>query len=452
VKLEIWRPGDVGPSYSTDDPGSTLQIISGSVTYDKSQEQRSQLQVQLVDPTGLMIPQTNEDLLTPWGNEIRAYRGIQYPDGTRDYVLLGVFRISQNQIAEAQGVPTMSITAYDRSWSISRNVNLYQWPGTSSEQMAAYGGVSGLSNQEALKYSYANLIQVICSQFWPRVQFTGTAAEWTNLQNDPPFINSDGTVDGGVITSALQGFSPGTDMYAQARQYAQACGCDLFMTRDGVLEFYRDPSFNAMSAYVTPIPVWSFVEGETAMFDQVTRTLSDSVAYNAVLVTGAGSSNAEPLTSTTGPLDAGNQGPDSSYPTAWPVIDNDPESPTYYGPVQTKANSVLTSGAASAFVPPNPPVGTYGSVPQVITNNLLVSQVQVNDFARLQLVTNLGSMTGCTIPSLAVVPNIEVDDIVAVQRNRIGLPLELFIVQQHVVPLTPTQQGSLTLRQKRNLR
>jgi hypothetical protein len=432
IKLEVWTPTSDGPVYSTDTPGNTLRIISGTVTLDKSQAQRSQLSVQLVDPTGTMVPKTNTDLLTPWGNEIRAYRGIRYSDGTVEYVLLGTFRISKNQITESQGVPTMSITGYDRSRNISRNVPFVYWPPSFPESI----------QKAILGKSFANLIRVICSDRWPPCQFDDTVERWEALQNDPPH-EENGILVGGVVPDGtnfngvgMQAFSEGTDMWAQARQYAQAVGCDLFFTRDGVCKFYRDPSFNAMSAHVTPIPVWSFVEGETAMFDQVTRTLDDSAAYNAVLVYGEGSTQAGTLTSTTGPVG-----------TAWPVVDNDPTSPTYYGP---GGGSDFSEGD-NPLAQPAPSIGPYGSVPHIVTNNLLVSNTMVNDFAKLQLIIDLGSQTSCSIPSVAVNPAIEVDDIIEVQRQRLGLPPTLFIVSAHTIPLTPAQQGQLTLRQRRAL-
>jgi hypothetical protein len=40
-----------------------------------------------------LVPDNDFDLLTPFGNELRLFRGIQFDDGSVEYVPLGVFVI-----------------------------------------------------------------------------------------------------------------------------------------------------------------------------------------------------------------------------------------------------------------------------------------------------------------------------------------------------------------------
>jgi hypothetical protein len=416
VKMEIWQAGQQAASYVVEQidnqlaqtsttPG--LVITDGSVTMDKDQDQRFQCTVTCVSPDGSMIPGVKNNLLTPWGNEIRLYRGVFYPE-TQDaeYVPLGIFRMSSVDIKEQQGTPTITITGYDRSRNIARNVVPYYWP--------------DLATQNAILFkSWANMIQVALADRWSKVQFNDTAANWQALVNDPTFS---------VIGAAFQSFSEGTDLFDQMRQYAMAAGCELFFYRDGICYFRRDPNFSnhAAGPYV---PVLTLQEGATATFDQMERTLDDAGVYNQVIVIGGGT--------TLGGV------PLFTYPpNGTPAIDNDPTSKTYIGVPSTDAdgNPVYTGGSP------------FGVVTHVVNNNLLTTIQQCQDFAQLQLIVDLGSEEGVQVPSMMVNPCLDVDDIIDVIRTRLGLVGKFgYIVNQAVVPLMAGSPMTLTLKEKKQL-
>ena len=297
VRIEFWAPGGSAPLYVLNQindtpttPTPSLVLTDGSVTMDKGSDQRSQVTATFVSPDGSMIPMEGTDPITPWGNEMRVFRGVYYPvTGTSELVPLGSFLINRVNIKDEAGV-TMDVTGYDRSRNISRNVVPYYWPDFPTQQLV-------------LNKPWATLIQVALASAWPAVQFNDSAANWANLQNDP--VN-------GAVPNMLQSFGQGTDLWNQMRQYAAAAGCDLFFTRDGICKMYRDPNFNNMAASNTSasLSVASFIEGSTATFEKVDRTLDDSAAYNYVVVYGSGDILSVPL---------------FNYPpNGTPVVDNDP--------------------------------------------------------------------------------------------------------------------------------
>lgn len=101
-----------------------LDVESGSVNVSTRSAVRRTCDVTLkVDraDNGL-VPSSAFDLLTPFGNELRLYRGVQFSDGSRELVPLGVFVITQVQIEEAVDGITIQVSGADRSIKVSRNV------------------------------------------------------------------------------------------------------------------------------------------------------------------------------------------------------------------------------------------------------------------------------------------------------------------------------------------
>lgn len=92
-------------------------VETGAVTLDSSAAIRGRCDLTIVDD-GLrdLIPTTPQDMLAPYGNEIRLARGIRYPDGTAEAVELGVFRMRQVNPEDSGASSTIQITGLDR-WS-----------------------------------------------------------------------------------------------------------------------------------------------------------------------------------------------------------------------------------------------------------------------------------------------------------------------------------------------
>ena len=215
VKVEVWTPSSLAPVLTiewlnNEQPPWALQpsaiLTDGAVTYDKQSDQRSSFTMTIVSPDGTLIPRKATDAFTPWGNEVRLFRGVFWPiTGAKEYVPLGRFRISTVDINDEKGVPTMTITGADRSLNISRNVVPFYWPDINTQKLI-------------LGNSWAHMIQVMCSDRWPYVQFDTTKGGigptssasyntgWTSYQNDP--VN-------GMIPNFLSSFGEGTDLWSQ---------------------------------------------------------------------------------------------------------------------------------------------------------------------------------------------------------------------------------------------
>jgi hypothetical protein len=448
VKMEIWDTGGCIYTIETledqDDAPNIARIVDGSITQDKRSDIRQQCSVKIIDPSGKLIPQGNEGDLTPWGNEIRLYIGIAYPEPgatlsnnqpvtegavygggdygtdsyggdpvniptltgtiglTTEYVQMGVFRISKVAINETKGAPTLTVTGYDRSRNVSRNVVQLYWP-TNGEYQA-------LENQ-----SFAFGIQHMIKDRYPAAVCDASIATWTSYQNDQTAI----------FPKIPQTQTQGTDLWSIAKQYAQAVGCDLFVNRQGVFQMYRDPSFANTSGPYSPAPVAAFTEGVNATFQEIERDLDDSVAYNMVIVFGEGTTL------------------EGSFASV-PAVDSDPLSPTYFGPAPTQTialgNQILS-------------VGRYGCVPNIVTSNVLVTQAQIDDYAQLLLRIAIGNQQAVQIPSLACNPCLDVDDLITVTRLRDGVANNdiTYIIDSVTFPLSPTGTMQFKLREKRNL-
>jgi hypothetical protein len=425
--FEIWKPGVTnGPAYTSVDNGDSCVIIDGNITLTKGQDQRGQCSLTLATPDGSLVPTTGTSPLTPWGNEIRIFSGLSYPDGTTEYVPMGCYRINQVEIIEANGAIQITVNGYDRSRNVSRNVVQYLWP--SGSLQATY-----ISLTAAGPLTWPQMIQTALQDRWSNITFNDTWQNWIAQEN-----NQVDTVF--LANGALPGpFSEGSDIWDEMRQYAQAAGCDMWFDRVGECVLKSDPVLTFFSA-LPPSPVVTFVEGVNAQFDQLQRNLDDATAFNRVVIYGAGDILGVSLSSYVyfGSIDA-----TTGVSTGILADDNDPNSPTYIGTVDMNPAN-LTYGQV---ISPGP----YGVVSNIVTNNLLTSQNQVNNFATLTIRQNIGSGENVIINSMLTDPRIEVDDCVTVTRDRDGLIDVAYLVQSVTIPLSMKSAMQMTLREKRNL-
>lgn len=88
---------------------------SGSVTLDAGAAIRGRLELEIVDDgTRDLIPRTMFDRMTPYGTELRVSRGVRFPDGTAEAVMLGVFRVREVNVEDAGSELSMRVTGLDR--------------------------------------------------------------------------------------------------------------------------------------------------------------------------------------------------------------------------------------------------------------------------------------------------------------------------------------------------
>lgn len=366
IRVEVWRSGEYL---------RTLEIVDGSIDIDARRAQRRTLSITVpatrpsislvavfaiyqdligtgtylalssaygtyadmkvitgydeVSVDDALIPTTAYSDVSPYGNEIRVWRGIEVPTGhvmnyqelsadyatylavdtgyatygqmkvptgteiVREEVPLGVFVITDVSVTDSGAGAKMDIQGVDRSMKIAKAL----W-------LDALQIGSGANLSDAVGF--------ILSDRWPDVPL--------NLQDTAQTIPA--TVLG------LNEGSSGQDPWADAQKLATGGGMELFFDGTGtaVLRPVTDPS--------TATPVEVYEEGVDAVVLDVTRRLSTDTTSNGVVMSGEGSNVTPPVRAV--------------------VFDEDPASPTYrYGefgerPVFMSSPLILTAADAVA--------------------------------------------------------------------------------------------------------
>jgi len=90
-------------------------VVDGNVAVANAEVRRSG-SFSFADEHGLYIPGFADDVLAPAGNEIRAWRGIDFLDGTDpELVPIGTLRFVETEAAW----PSIGLECYDRAWTIA---------------------------------------------------------------------------------------------------------------------------------------------------------------------------------------------------------------------------------------------------------------------------------------------------------------------------------------------
>lgn len=94
-------------------------VIGGQVEIERTTVRRRLSGLVVIDPDALLTRTVTEggiEWLTPWGNEIRVWRGIDYQDGSEpEMVPLGTFQLWDLD----ESFPEVAVTAYDRAHVIN---------------------------------------------------------------------------------------------------------------------------------------------------------------------------------------------------------------------------------------------------------------------------------------------------------------------------------------------
>lgn len=248
-----------------------LQITDGSVDCDRSAQIRRHITLSAIDPTGRLTPRTTGEILTPYGTEVRAYRGVRYSDGTEEFAPLGVFRLSMCTItAGVLGTVTIQVEGYDRSRTISRDKFIEPYT-------------------VAADTNLLTAIKEIVKRTFPDAQYDAVD---TDLKVTAPML-----------------FDSGSDPWDACTQLAVSMGCEIYFDVEGRIVVAPPPDIAAL-----PAPDFTYVEGQGCTMIDMTRVFTDEPGFNGVIVTGESAGDEKP------PVRA----------EAW---DMNPSSPTYrYGP------------------------------------------------------------------------------------------------------------------------
>lgn len=229
VRAEVLSGGVVVPS-------TGLRVIEGNVTVDGTAAVRRQGSLKVVDPTGALTPNDSSDTLSPYGRELRLYKGIALSSGD-ELLALATLRISSSS-TNNQG--QISLTGFDRARSVSRA--RFETP---------YVVASGVN--------YGTAIQDLLTS-----RLSGLTFNFVSV----------------TATTPLLVFDQGADPWEKAQEMAKSVGCELFFDPLGIatMRYEVDPAGSSVA--------WDYGEGPTSMVLSVDNTLTDEPGYNGIVVDG----------------------------------------------------------------------------------------------------------------------------------------------------------------------
>lgn len=228
-----------------------LQITDGSVDVDRTAQIRRHITASCTDSTGALTPRSTGEILTPYGTELRAYRGVRYSDGTTEFSPLGVFRLSMCTItAGIQGTVNIQLEGYDRSRTVSRD-----------KFIDPYTIAAGTNILTAIK-------QIIYRTF-------------------PDAVYD--AIDTELTTTGPMLFDSGSDPWDAVTQLAMSMGCEIYFDVLGAVSIAPPPDLAAL-----PAPDFTYIEGQQNTMLDLTRVFTDDPGYNGVIVTGESSSDEKP--------------------------------------------------------------------------------------------------------------------------------------------------------------
>lgn len=282
----------VSPSGKT----TRLTATGGSVQIDRTSDIRRRCSISCVDPTGTLTPKRAGALLTPYGTEIRPYRGVRYTSGVLagsfEVVPLGVFRLSQATIRDqVGGSPDISLEGFDHSRTVAR---------------ARFEDVYTIATGTNL----VTAVQDIIKRSLPDTQFDTTAT--THTATSPIVFDAD------------------SDPWAAVLTLAQSMGMEVFFSATGRCRVAPPVDIDHL-----PAPQWKYNEGDHCTMLDLNVVFTDDPGYNGVIVVG--------------------EAHDSTAPAVRSVMwDKEPSSPTYYlgpygkVPLFIKDSNITTQSQADA--------------------------------------------------------------------------------------------------------
>lgn len=309
-----------------------LDATDGSVSIDRTADIRRRCTVSCVDRDGTITPINAESILTPFGTELRPYRGVRYTSGVMagavEVVPLGVFRLSKATVSDSVGGSVdIKLEAYDLTRTVRRD-----------KFTDVYTVKSGTNVVEAIK--------TILGRTLPDLVFDTFAST--------------------VATSAPLVYDADSDPWDAASSLAASIGCEIFFTATGVLRVAPPVDIDHL-----PAPVVTYDEGDNANMLDLDVVFTDDPGYNGVVLTAqAAGSDSPPIRSV--------------------VWDNEPSSPTYhlgpYGEVPMfVTNSTVTTQAdadSAAAAALNQVLGFTSSLSVVVMVNPALDANDVVQFIR----------------------------------------------------------------------
>lgn len=241
-KAEIW---------ANDRKIRDLEVASGKVTISADSSARRTCTVSLFsDRTdNNLVPDNDFDAITPFGNELRLYRGVEFDDGTREFVPLGIFVITDVDITDSNEGVTIKVDGIDRSLIVSR-----------AKWTRPYQMISG---------SLEDSISALLRDRYPDVV---TAFPTTNV----------------TINQVVLGTEKDNNPWKDVVEICELVGYDIFFDAEGIVEMKLFPSLEGA------VVVASYDEGQDTAITTLNRNITTRETYNGVIYTIEGSEVSEP--------------------------------------------------------------------------------------------------------------------------------------------------------------
>jgi hypothetical protein len=242
-KAEVW---------TVDQKLADLDIYEGEVSIAAKSAVRRTCSIKLNTTRELnsLVPDNDFDLLTPFGNELRLFRGIQFDDGSVEYVPLGVFVIIDVMIKDSNEGVEITINGDDRSLIVARN----KW----TEPYQMVNGSLEVSLEAMLRNRYPDI----------QTEFTTTTV---------------------TVNQVVLGIESNNDPWKDAVEIAELVGYDLFFDANGVARLVPFPTLDGSTI------VASFKEGEATIITNLDRNISTRETYNGVIYIVEGSEVPVPI-------------------------------------------------------------------------------------------------------------------------------------------------------------
>ena len=242
-KVEIWNSGQ----YLT-----TISVDGGQVEVSGESAIRRTCQIALTTERAVtnLVPDTDFDYLTPFGNEMRLFRGIQFDNGTIEYIPLGVFVITEVTISDTNEGVSINVAGEDRSILVSRA----KW----TQPYKVTSGSLESSITALLKNRYADAL---------------TNFPATNI----------------TINDVILGADNSNDPWKDAVYLCELVGYDLFFDVEGIATMSQFPSLEGTT--VSAI----YVEGSDTSVLSLDRAISTKETYNGIIYVVEGSKVSTPI-------------------------------------------------------------------------------------------------------------------------------------------------------------
>lgn len=219
-----------------------LVATEGDVSVDRTAAIRRSCRITCIDPDGSWTPSGPESVLTPFGTEIRPYRGVVYADGTEEVYPLGVFRLAKADVTDKLGAVEIRLEAYDLSRTVKRDKF------TSPYVIAAATNV-------------LQAIKDILARTFPDLDYD--------------------TISTTLTTTAPRIYDVGDDPWEAATEMATSMGCDIYFDVEGRVVIAPPVDIDAL-----PAPAFDYYEGESCTMTDLGLSYSDEPGFNGVVVTG----------------------------------------------------------------------------------------------------------------------------------------------------------------------